>query len=270
MSVSKKPSPVKMGPRKIGDTSKLDKAYRLLASQYTSIASANGHRVRVSDPQVNIKDSSQAVVEVVYCLSDWLYKGPAENPKSSPKTKRIDILVQSTEKYVRDTDFQLTNSCVRVAYCNHGQKHDEVQTVLALHFDFDSKVDSAHPIFHVQHGPYDFPPLILDSIGFRKKIIPSSVATMPSIRIPTAHMGLVSVLLLLAADHLALKPFNVFKGFVEKNDLSKWSVACSEVRALTEKVGINFQSHHWYTNVVGPEKPLPADQAGIGRGRGMS
>ncbi|TMJ04321.1 MAG: hypothetical protein E6G97_07400 [Alphaproteobacteria bacterium] len=218
------------------------KVYKTLWSEYETICRAAGASARPSDgSSIKIDErttnSKDIGIQALCFFPEWRYK------KTSPK-ERIQILVQSRERYSR-AENRISRSNVQVLYLRP-PANESAQSLLALHYDYETPPLSGHPIFHAQFGMGDFPPQDLHAVGFRSTIkTPPKETLYSSVRIPTACMNFVSVLLGLAADHLEEPIFDQILKLVRKSDLSKWDAMCQAFEARLQNGGY-LPSHHWY------------------------
>jgi hypothetical protein len=218
------------------------KVYRTLWSEFQKICNAGGAFVKPSDgSSIQIDEaatnSKQIVIDTICHFPEWRYK-------PSLTSGRIQILVQSREIYLRAED-QISRSNVQVLYLQPS-RNDTAQSLLALHYDFELPVPRAHPVFHAQFGSGNFPTEKLRAIGFRSTITPPPKETLYScVRIPTPCMNFASVLVGLAADHLAPEVFEQILKLVRASQLAKWEAGCRNLKESL-KAGSYLPSHHWY------------------------
>ena len=218
------------------------RVYRTLWSEFQRICNAAGAVAKPSDGnsiQIDEKstNSKQIVIDAICYFPDWRYK-------PNLASRRIQILVQSREIYLRAED-QISRSNVQVLYLQPSTK-DTAQSLLALHYDFELPVPHAHPVFHAQFGTGNFLHEKLRAIGFRSTKMPPTKETLySSVRIPTPCMNFASVLVGLAADHLAPEVFQQILRLVRASQLVGWEAECTSLKASL-KVGSYLPSHHWY------------------------
>jgi len=218
------------------------KVYRTLWREFYKICNAAGAVVKPSDGtsiqiDENASNTKQIVINTLCYFPEWRYK-------PSLHSGRIQILVQSREIYLRAED-QILRSNVQVLYLRPSGD-TSTQSLLALHYDFEVPVPPSHPVFHAQFGTGNFPLEKLRAIGFRSTISPPPGETLYScVRIPTPCMNFVSVLVGLAADHLAPEVFEQIIKVVRASRLTTWEAGCTSLRASL-KAGSYLPSHHWY------------------------
>ena len=218
------------------------KVYRTLWSGFQKICNASGAIAKPSDgSSIQIDEdatnSKQVVIDALCHFPEWRYK-------PSLTSGRIQILVQSREIYLRAED-QIVRSNIQVLYLAPSTD-TTAQSLLALHYDFELPVPRAHPVFHAQFGTGNFSAEKLQAIGFRSTITPPPKETLYScVRIPTPCMNFASVLVGLAADHLAPEVFEKILKLVRASQLTHWEAACVNLKASL-KAGRYMPSHHWY------------------------
>lgn len=182
----------------------------------------------------NIKgDGKKIEIDSLIYFQGWPYRAAQTN-------KIVDILLRSSEKYSSSTN-EMTKSTVQVVYLNG----KNARHLLALHYDFDSQPQPAHPIFHAQMGSTNFSTEELKSVGFQKSLEKSATPLYGGVRIPTPCMNLGAALLMLAADHLPASEFKNFLADIRINEMIKWN-ATSDVKDSLTKYGGYLHSHHWY------------------------
>jgi hypothetical protein len=218
------------------------KVYRTLWNEFQKICNSGGAFVKPSDgSSIKIDEaatnSKQIVIDTICHFPEWRYK-------PSLTSDRIHILVQSREIYFRAED-QISRSNVQVLYLQPST-NTAARSLLALHYDFELPVPRAHPVFHAQFGTGNFPVEKLRAIGFRSTIIPPPKETLYScVRIPTPCMNFASVLVGLAADHLAPQFSDQVLKLVRASQLTSWEAGCTSLKASL-KAGSYLPSHHWY------------------------
>ncbi len=220
---------------------KLRDQYRILVNEFARQARAAGAIVHSSDISVSdvSSDANQVSVVGTYYLKEW----PC-NSGSKKQTKKLDILLRSTEVYEVDS-LVLVSSTIQVMYFNSSSR-DSVPT-LGLHYDYEHGIGEAHPIFHAQFGSTDFTSEELDQVKYRKIPI-QPWKDMVRVRIPTVHMGFPAAVLSLFADHLPHSSFQGFLKWASKHVLYvdvKARVDC-RVAPLNHGDASMFQAHRLY------------------------
>lgn len=189
---------------------------------------SNGYRMKMESGRV-------AVVNSLISLPGWPYKAQSK--------KSVHIIIRSSERFGCDQN-EMTSSTIQVLYFEgKGQK---ATPLLALHYDFDTPVQIAHPVFHAQLGFTKLTKEERESIGFRREIPLPDHTLYGNARIPTPHMNLGSVLLAVVADHLPAPFYGRFLNDIRQNQAARWDAACSSLRTSLKQNGGYLHSHHWY------------------------
>jgi len=163
--------------------------------------------------------------------------------KSTSGKKKVDILVQADERFNGATG-KIEKSTTRVGYFE--QTTDGARPLLQLHYDFETPVPAAHPVFHAQLGASTWPTQTLAELGFRTPILVGADSLFGHHRIPTPFMGFGAALLAIAADHLEHDLYFGFLTAMRTNDCVLWSPACDGFLKSWTKHGGFPHSHHWY------------------------
>lgn len=174
------------------------------------------------------KDKKVTVSAFIY-LPEWPYKAVSDK-------KKIHILLQSRETYDLKTS-EIISSTVQIGYFDIGA-NKEVTSLLQLHYDFETPVAIAHPVFHVQLGTTKWPEDKCMDVRFPNpnEIIESS-SLYSNARIPTPHMGFGAALLALAADHFNHLFYEKFLKELRQNESVKWQASCKSMRDSFSKNG---------------------------------
>lgn len=172
------------------------------------------------------------LIEPIF-LKDWPYK--------TESRKHVDILINANE-LVNIDNMSIIESEVHVSYFK--LDNGDCNLLESLHYDFKEKVEPAHPIFHVQlsHEAMGSLPQ-----GFRRcrKLRKLEIPRHQHIRIPTAHMSLVSVLVNIVADHLGS---DMLKELISETKNIK-NLPQADSSQIFDKISAdnkNFWSLHWY------------------------
>jgi hypothetical protein len=218
------------------------RVYRSLWQNFSNVCRAAGSVAKPSNgATIQIDEAAstdkQTVIGFLICLSNWQYKA------ASP-AERIEILLRSREIYSRD-DGRMAKSTVQVMYLE--LKDQDAFPLLALHYDFELPVKTAHPVFHAQMGQSTFDKAELEQVGFRATIKNRRTRIHSSVRIPTPCMNFSSVLLGLAADHLPPAVFARILTLVRSSDLAHWDADCGALKTSLDARGGYLPSHHWYS-----------------------
>lgn len=216
----------------------VDRAYVGLLARFSDICNSASYHVKKPGGR-GFKSKTEGqdhFVESLLYLPSWGCK------PSSPK-RCIDIIVRSNEHF-RYKKNEISKSTVQVMYFN-ADSH-KARILLGIHFDFESPVQLAHPVFHAQLDVTTLNKEEYESVGFRKTIVDAQTHHYSHLRIPTPHMGLGAVLLALSADHLPVAFHTEFLNAIRENPTVKWDVMCASLKSsLGSSVGY-LHSHHWY------------------------
>lgn len=173
---------------------------------------------------------------------------------SASKTKKIDILIKGTEYIDATTNF-VVKSNVSVNYFDASKRDINILIPLeSIHYDYEEPCEAGHPIFHAQLSAA----LIkekFDSFNRFQVKDDHMGSRLKGIRIPTAHMSLVTVLIGLVADHSPRKKNGtaesapvleaILAGIKEK---SFPLVCCSVLQSKMKDRDISsFKSSMWYS-----------------------
>lgn len=136
-----------------------------------------------------------ALKEPLY-FREWPYKTASTNDV-------VDILIKATERINID-NMHIVYSNVEVAY--YKLKDGQHTLLESFHYDFD-KQEPSHPTFHVQLCCQGISGLPQDFQRLRGNV-DNRIIRHENLRIPTAHMSLISVLVSIVADHLSSQELN--------------------------------------------------------------
>lgn len=220
---------------------KIDQAYFSLISSFQKAAQAAGSfAVRRANSTGFISKALEAQsveVKTGLYLPSWQYRAAGTG-------KNINIFIRGLEVFACKTAY-MTKSTIQVMYLEIDQ--DDAVPLLALHYDFAEPVLAAHPCFHVQFGVTDVEPQECKAIGLHATIQKPHAPFYPSVRIPTPHMSLGSVLIGIAADHLKPPFSEQFINNVRDNLLKDCETSCPLLTTnLDHHGGHQWHSHHWY------------------------
>lgn len=168
-------------------------------TRYMSIC--NRHRLNVSPNAMPFTAKPEGCLfrvrlnEPIY-LQDWL--------ANSTSHKKIDILLDGSE-VVDPKKSVIIKSSVNVNYFDTSKKGAKVLKPLeSIHYDYEDSQNAGHPIFHAQVSE-SLITSFSDSFN-RYRVAPVQLdGRLKGIRIPTAHMSIISVLITLIADHTGRK-----------------------------------------------------------------
>lgn len=145
-----------------------------------------------------------------------------KHKSSSNKQQNISVRIRGTKHCIFDNDnnSKLTQSNVRVNYFKTDESRSRTNLVLieSLHYDYESNKNSLlnHPIFHCQ-SCNDY--VNDDFFGRHCTVTNTRKNVHQHLRIPTANMDMISVLLSIAADHFTS---NEFKKVLKVYDDGDW------------------------------------------------
>ena len=163
--------------------------------------------------------------------------------RGSKTNERIQLLLRSHETMSADCS-EMERSHVTVAYLEAANK--TAHLLQSVHYDYEGTVQAAHPWFHAQLGS-DY----LDDAERRKlecgfTILTNDHGPAKTLRVATPHMGLLSVLLGLAADHLELP---LFRQLIERTQRHKRNFVrprLQRLRTRLERRPFDFMNVHWF------------------------
>ncbi len=159
----------------------------------------------------------------------------------------LQIVINSCEE-VSFPKLKILNSTVGVDYYELGRNGDNVSMNLleSLHYDYKDPADAGHPLFHAQlsNRPINEGVLLRSELSKRYSIRLGSLSgRLKNIRIPTAHMGLASVLVGLMADH---SPSNLGDIIAAVNAAKLPKPYCRRLNQKIVSDACSFSSLHWY------------------------
>ncbi|UVK87449.1 hypothetical protein LOY52_21705 [Pseudomonas sp. B21-051] len=204
-------------------------------------ARAAGGTVHASSTMLAPTKDDEPHTEVVgfFYLKEWPYSSG-----SKKASKKLDILIRSTEIYEKDT-LRLVKSTVQIMYFN--AHTEEAVPTLGLHYDYEYKIGAAHPIFHAQLGSSSFSVQELADVKFDRVI--QEWKDLVRVRIPTVHVGFPAAILSLFADHLPHDNFATFLSFAKTQHLFNDAKARIDCRSapLNTLDSTCFQAHRLYS-----------------------
>lgn len=173
-------------------------------------------------------------------LKDWPQKAGSNK---SP----LQIVINSSEE-ISFPKLKILNSSVTVNYFELGRNGDNVAMNLleSLHYDYRDPADPGHPLFHAQlsNRTIDEEFLLRSELCKRYLIrLGTLSARLKNIRIPTAHMGLASVLVGLMADH---SPSNLGDVIAAVYAAKLPKPYCHGLNKKIAGDACSFSSTHWY------------------------
>jgi hypothetical protein len=214
------------------------KAYSRLWDAFVVAANAKTLKAEAAHPQGALVTMRTA--EATLLLPAWPYKAVSAH-------KKVDIAVCVKEHF--SDDFQcITKATSQVGYFERGDgaRTGIITPLLELHYDFESPVAEAHPIFHAHIDSTNWPVDALQRLGLPGPIQrrPEGAYGYPNARIPTAFMGFAPMLVSLAADHLDAKGFRRVLNEARSADLECTEPDCA---LLAKRLGGRKpRGHQWY------------------------
>lgn len=190
----------------------------------------------VSNPvQNNILISFKEPIHLI----DW--------PQTATSKKKVNILIDGEEK-IAVSSKHIIKSTVRVNYFEmiSPPAKKRMTPLESIHYDYEEPPMNAHPLFHAQLSNdlidgFQNKTEFLRNYNFDKDALSGR---LKGIRIPTAHMSIVSVLVGLVADHYP-------KLLPEILDATnKASLPKANCQTLFDKINKNdcsFASMLWYS-----------------------
>jgi hypothetical protein len=174
-----------------------------------------------------------------FFLKSWPFK-------SVSNRKVVDIAVRVRETFSADLT-KIVGATTQVAYFVRDANKDDCKPLLELHYDFETPVKEAHPIFHAQLGATDWELKNLQRMGLPGQIQRGSgTRDYANARIPTTFMGFGPILVMLAADHLKPRNFRrMMKVARGSDDDGKLDPECTFLIDRILPVGIPH-ADHWY------------------------
>lgn len=164
---------------------------------------------------------------------------------SKGRIKKVDILINAQEA-IRKSDLQIIKSTVHVSYFEVSDTK-VLKLIESIHYDFDDKYEKGHPYCHVQFCPDPVNPSRVESFsGYDTRNCVWNGSRLEGLRIPTAHMNLISVLISLVADHIN-EPMLQQLIKETKNIPNMPTIDSEGLFSDIHHVGHNFRSCHWYS-----------------------
>jgi hypothetical protein len=220
-----------MAPLRVGE---VQRAYTSLWVKFTQVA--NDARLAVTGhPDARAKEKTIEGGAFLY-FRGWPWKATSAK-------RTVDILVKVAETFDARSH-QITKCTTQVGYFE--RLANGVEPLLQLHYDFETPVPDAHPVFHAQFGETKWVEADCREVGFDGPFLESGFKYYRNTRIPTAFMGLGAALLAIAADHLKIEHYRAVLNAVRQTQCSKWLPACERLAASMKRTGSYPHSFHWY------------------------
>lgn len=171
-------------------------------NKFKIICKANGLIVAASgmpfkEEPIGENKFNISLPEPIY-LQDW--------PENSASNCKVDIVVSGIEIVDAKTS-KIVKSNVSVNYFDASKRASKVlEPKESIHYDYEMPCEPGHPLFHAQLSAS-----LIDSFTRYTIDPPALKHRLKGIRIPTAHISLISVLIGLIADHSQRKEKTVMK-----------------------------------------------------------
>lgn len=176
-------------------------AYETLWNGFVSGCEASGCIVKPRQFAQAVRCEALKKEKSKVTMLAYLREVPFRGAKTNEK---VEMLVRASETMSADWAM-IEASHVTVSYIDPGVK--PAQLLQSIHYDFEGVVQAAHPWFHAQLGVDLFEDDERKRMGCSLEIKRDLCHPMKTLRIATPHMGLPSVILGIAADHLKQPTF---------------------------------------------------------------
>ena len=197
------------------------------------------------DPFKVIINGTEAKVSLkrpIY-LKNWPFK--AASGKNN-----LHIVISATET-IDLSDNKIKESGVQVIYYQQKAGKDIIKPIESIHYDYNEFPVFAHPVFHAQfcHDAVDSSQIKQIEILQDYKLITDNFGErFGHLKIPTAHMNIISVLLSLCADHIPIAHSKANLKILFNNVQRIEEMPLVKAEKLTNNINKNnsFCSMHWY------------------------
>ncbi len=176
--------------------------------------------------------------EAILLLPGWPYKAVSDR-------RKVDIAVCISETFGTDSQ-TIVKATSKVGYFRKVEmgRDAAIRPLLELHYDFETPIQEAHPVFHVHIDSTQWPVDRLRDLGLSGQIERGGTEFYPNARIPTPFMGFAPVLVALAADHLEPRNFRAMMKAVSVRDAARTEPVCE---ILAQRLGgTKPHAQHWY------------------------
>lgn len=202
------------------------------------------HKLAVSKGQSFPFHSKQEDDHILITLKEPIHL--IEWPQNATSKKKVHILIEGIEKIAMPSK-QIIHSTVKVNYFEViGPPVKMQMTPLeSIHYDYEEPPRTAHPLFHAQLSNDLIDGVQKRAESLRNYNFDKSALTgrLRGIRIPTAHMSIVSVLVGLIADHY---PKLLPEILIAINKASLPKAHCRNLYDKVNKDSCSFASMLWY------------------------
>lgn len=212
-------------------------AYSNLWSKFVLICQQSGYNVlpRQNPIDLRLDDSNKNDIQMYLKKPIWLKNWPYKRMSK----KKIHIIITAKELFSLN-NFIIKESYVHIAYFRIKQKYARV--IECIHYDFEKPCPPGDPLFHAQAS------CVVEGYknleNFEYKVINELDYRFHHLRIPTAHMHLISVLTSLVADHTSYSILCQLINSIKNVDLPY--AECSNLLDGIMKGKKKFISIHWY------------------------
>jgi hypothetical protein len=183
----------------------------------------------------SIDDSIEFSLQKPLHLIKWPYK------YASTRKTKMDILISSSE-FIIPENLTITKSTVQVSYFIN--ENDTVEPIESIHYDFEiGQID--HPFFHAQMCSNLVDSSTCESFNKYSLKDIKKFKRFKCLRIPSAHMNLISVLTSIVADHLGERILQELIYNIKKVQYLP-KVDAQKLFNNINKDKKNFRSLHWY------------------------
>jgi hypothetical protein len=191
-----------------------------------------------------VKEESEDIIQMRLTqpihMKDWPYKACSDK-------ERVDILIEANETFYILTG-AIRTSGTFVNYFKTEEKGLIAIPIESIHYDLERFQQEAHPIFHAQLADNIINAESRAKSDTFKKFTLKSETIKPrygNVRIPTAHMDLISVLISLIADHSGASTLkDMIKIIKKETDFPVYD--CKHLYTSIKGDALYFRSLHWY------------------------
>jgi len=172
----------------------------------------------------------------------WPYR---TGTAGTTRSRVVDIVAAGCDRY-DCTSGELVHSTTQISYVRCLEGKPKGGAALQLHYDFHRGQGPRHPLFHAQVGPVEFDERQLKDLRVTPASVTPASNALHGVRIPTPLIGLLGLLLGLAADHWDDDRFSGFLNTLRKLKVLELPAACKDLLNSVRMPGASMQSHHWY------------------------
>jgi len=178
------------------------------------------------------------------------------NFRSSSGRRKIDILIDTKEtfrilkgKKNSPDQYKFIKSTVKVNYLELKDDGKEGELIESLHYDCDTEQSITHPIFHCQIDDSLIANYPSSELPLAEPTLGEGLKRFKNVRIPTANMDLLSVMLSIMADHYTEDDFCKV---LDNHYRTKWCknlpffIHQQFLDGIKHRDNQSLRSHHWY------------------------